>query len=537
MKFGSVPIEQSLGGIVAHAVKHEDFVLKKGTTISAGDIRNLQQHGIAEVVVARFEPGDMTEDEAARILAEAAAGAHVRLDPPFTGRTNLFAEAAGILQVDAARIDAVNDIDDAVTIATLPALKPVKLGEMIGTVKIIPFAVPDIVLKQAVSAANDAIRIAPYQPKRIAVISTLLPGLKRSVVDKTLRVLQDRLDQSGAAPDAVIIGHDMVAHATAPLAAAIDKAGSADLVIIFGASAITDHRDVIPAAIEQSGGTIEHFGMPVDPGNLLLIGSRHNARIIGAPGCARSPKENGFDWVLNRFLADVPVSKADIRKMGVGGLLMEIIARPQPRAPEAEASAPQTAILVLAAGRSSRMGSNKLTEIWNGKPILRHTVETALASRRGGPVTVVTGHDPDRAKATLAGLDGLRLVHNSAYADGLSTSLRQGLAGLPETVSAALVMLGDMPRLTPALIDRLILAFGDNPDAKAVAPVVAGQRGNPVLIARSGFSDCAKLTGDQGARKLLDQWGDQVIDVALDDDALLFDVDTPEALQRLRKIN
>ena len=109
---------------------------------------------------------------------------------------------------------------------------------------------------------------------------------------------------------------------------------SSDALIAFGASAITDRRDVIPAAIEAIGGRIERFGMPVDPGNLLLLAERHGMPIIGAPGCARSPKENGFDWVLQRVLAGVPIHDADIRAMGVGGLLMEIASRPQPRAPD-----------------------------------------------------------------------------------------------------------------------------------------------------------------------------------------------------------
>ena len=103
------------------------------------------------------------------------------------------------------------------------------------------------------------------------------------------------------------------------------------MAIIFGASAIADRRDVIPSALETIGGRVEHFGMPVDPGNLLLIGTARGHPIIGAPGCARSPKENGFDWVLIRLLAGLPVTREDISSLGVGGLLMEIIARPQPR--------------------------------------------------------------------------------------------------------------------------------------------------------------------------------------------------------------
>ncbi len=534
MKFGAVPVSEALGGIVAHAVKHGDFVLKKGASVGAQELERLKAHGIAQVVVARFEPGDVPEDVAAQRLAQAASGNSVRLDPPFTGRTNLFSETAGVLIVDAARIDAVNDIDDDITIATLPALKRVALGEMIGTVKIIPFAVEGAKLDRAIEAAQGAVSVRPFARKRISVISTELPGLKRSVIDKTLRVLQERLEHAGAA-GAAIIGHEIIPHEAAALKTAIEAAATskADIIIVFGASAITDRRDVIPAAIEAAGGAVDHFGMPVDPGNLLLIGRLGAAQLIGAPGCARSPKENGFDWVLERFLADVPVTKADIRKMGVGGLLMEIISRPQPRAPDVAPRAPQVALVILAAGTSSRMGANKLIEAWGGKPILRHTVENAIASQRGWPCIVVTGHQPERAEAAIAGLD-VSKVHNADYASGLASSLKAGIAAVPANASGTIIMLGDMPRVTPSMIDRLILAFGEHPEAKAVAPLVAGQRGNPVLLARSAFSDVARLTGDQGARKLLNQWGDAVIDIALDDDALLFDVDTPEALAELR---
>jgi molybdenum cofactor cytidylyltransferase len=124
-----------------------------------------------------------------------------------------------------------------------------------------------------------------------------------------------------------------VPHETAALAQELtyQALGDMELIVVFGASAIADRRDVIPSAIEIAGGRVEHFGMPVDPGNLLLVGSVAGKPVIGAPGCARSPKENGFDWILHRLLADVPVTRADIMSLGVGGLLMEIVARPQPR--------------------------------------------------------------------------------------------------------------------------------------------------------------------------------------------------------------
>jgi molybdenum cofactor cytidylyltransferase len=162
------------------------------------------------------------------------------------------------------------------------------------------------------------------------VVSTLLPGLKPATIDKTLASLRHRLAPTGAD----LVTDARVPHRREAVSEAIRAAVTedrAELVVVFGASAIADRRDVIPAGIEAAGGEVEHFGMPVDPGNLLLVGRRGEVPVIGAPGCARSPAENGFDWVLHRLLAGLVVSRADIVGLGVGGLLMEIVSRPQPR--------------------------------------------------------------------------------------------------------------------------------------------------------------------------------------------------------------
>jgi molybdenum cofactor cytidylyltransferase len=337
VKFGPVALAHSIGGIVAHAVRREGLVLKKGDIVRAEHVPALEAAGISEIVLAQPEPGDVGENPAALRLAEAIAGAQVRVEAPFTGRSNLFATVAGMLTFDAAAIDRINDVDEMVTVATLPAFRTVEAGEMIATVKIIPFAIPGRVLDKALQSARDAVfTVVPFRPLRVGVVSTLLPGLKPSVIDKTLRVLQERLAPASAS----IVAELRVAHDEAALTQAITTlAPQSDLIIVFGASAITDRRDVIPAALELAGGRIVHFGMPVDPGNLLLIGAlaqeERELPVLGAPGCARSPKENGFDWVLHRLLAGLPVSAADIKRMGVGGLLMEIISRGQPRTGEA----------------------------------------------------------------------------------------------------------------------------------------------------------------------------------------------------------
>jgi molybdenum cofactor cytidylyltransferase len=329
LKFGAVPVREALGAIVAHAVRHDGLVLKKGQTVTPEHQNSLVAAGVREIVAARLDPGDIGEDEAARRLAERLAGANLRMERAFTGRVNLFAEKAGLVVVDAAAIAKLNSVDEAITAATLAPFRAVAAGDMVATVKIIPFAVPGDALARALQALeSEAVRVAAFRPLRIGVVSTLLPGLKPSVVAKTIRVLEERLEPAGAR----VVREERVAHDIETLAQMLKTmAPHCDVLVIFGASAITDRRDVIPAAIEAFGGRVDHFGMPVDPGNLLLLGAYRGQPVIGAPGCARSPKENGFDWVLQRVLADVPISGADIKGMGVGGLLMEIASRPQPR--------------------------------------------------------------------------------------------------------------------------------------------------------------------------------------------------------------
>jgi molybdenum cofactor cytidylyltransferase len=531
VKFGPVPSREAVGGIVAHALKEGDLVLRKGLRVTEDHVRALLAAGVAEVTVARLDPDDLPEDEAAARLAEAVIDVEIVAEKPFTGRVNLFAASAGVLLVDQAKIDAVNAIDEAITIATLAHFRRVEAGEMVATVKIIPFAAPRDLVAQAIVAGAGAIRVAPFAAKKIAAFSTLLPGLKSSVVDKTLRVLDERLKALDASER---ISDIRVHHTVDDLAEVLPRAAAlgADIAIVFGASAITDRRDVIPAALESAGGEVIHLGMPVDPGNLLMLGRLNGRPVIGAPGCARSPKENGFDWVLERLAADLKVTPADIRKMGVGGLLMEIVSRPQPRDPDPK-DHPLVAAIVLAAGQGTRMGGAKMTAPYAGKPLARHAHDAAAASA-AGPIVTVLGHDAGRVAAALDGVD-TTFVENPDHAKGMSTSLKAGISALPETVAGAVVLLGDMPLVTPAIIDRLIAAFARHPSAKAVAPTVGGQRGNPILIGRALFAEVMKLEGDVGARKLLAAAGDDVIDVPVDDGAVLTDVDTPEALAALQR--
>ena len=191
--------------------------------------------------------------------------------------------------------------------------------------------------------------------------------------------------------------------------------------------------------------------------------------------------------------------------------------------------APRIAGIVLAGGTSSRMGRNKLIETVRDKPLIRRVVDAAAASRLD-PILVITGHQADKIAAALAGA-AVALVHNARYAEGLSSSLRAGLAAVPEDCDGAMVLLGDMPDITQALIDRLIAAF--DPGAICVA-ATGKQRGHPVLWPRRFFGELMRLTGDKGARAVMQTHADKVLEIEAGDDAPLADIDTVEALAAYR---
>jgi molybdenum cofactor cytidylyltransferase len=266
----------------------------------------------------------------------------------------------------------------------------------------------------------------------------------------------------------------------------------------------------------------------------MMFGALGDVPVIGVPSCARSPKLNGFDWVLARVMADVPVTREDIMDMGAGGLLAEIPTRPSPREGKPKPQrAPRVAAIVLAAGQSSRMGANKLLADVGGQPMIRRTV--AAMRQAADHTVVVTGRDAGEIETALDGLP-VTFVHNPHFAEGLSTSLKAGLESLPPDTDAAVIALGDMPLVTPDAVRRLIAAYSPAEHRSLCVPVFGGERGNPVLWGRQHFEALQALTGDRGARALFEQYADEIVEVAMADDSVLRDADTPEALDALRSL-
>ena len=326
MEFGSVPVERARGGILAHSLRSGGVRLKKGRVLDAGDVAALTEAGIDRVIVARLEPGDVGEDEAATAIAEALVPepevAGLTVSRAATGRVNFHATGPGVLVYDPARIDALNAVDPMVTFALLPPFAPTRARLLVGTVKIISYGVPRDAVEAAAAHAAGGLRVAPVTLRSAELIETVLEGAP----GKGEKAMRARLEGLGMELRRTV----RVPHEEAALAAALGEA-QADLVLVLTASATSDPRDVAPEAVRQAGGEVTRFGMPVDPGNLLFVGRLGTRPVIGLPGCARSPALNGADWVLERIAAGLEVGDREIAAMGVGGLLKESPARGRPR--------------------------------------------------------------------------------------------------------------------------------------------------------------------------------------------------------------
>lgn len=332
MKFGAVPVAQAEGGILAHSEVAADpinygsltYKIAKGTRLTAQHITDLTESGVAEVVVAQLEPGDVHEDDAAARIASALMGPGLQADAAFTGRVNLRAESAGIVQVDAEAIEKVNRVNPAITVATVAQWARLDARGLAVTVKIIPFAAAAEDVARACALGRGAVQLREGVVASATLIETQV-GAARS--EKGRRSIKGRLDRfSVMLSERVLVPHSVDAIAEALIAA------PGEVLLILTGSATSDIADTAPEAVRRAGGAVIYYGMPVDPGNLLFVGRLDGKVVIGLPGCARSPALNGADWVMERVICGAAPEDLDIPAMGVGGLLKEIPSRPRPRA-------------------------------------------------------------------------------------------------------------------------------------------------------------------------------------------------------------
>lgn len=325
MKFGPVPLAQAQGTILAHSIALPTGRLRKGKILDAQDIAALFALGQHSVTVAQLAPGDLDEDAAATALATALLPASsLTLSTATAGRVNLIAKYPGVMTFDATSILGINQTDPGITLATVPQWHRVAKGDLVATIKIIPYAVPAGALARATKFGPNAVRLHTPIHKTATLIETNLPQVTHSA--KGRRVLSERLARLGVTLTPPL----RIPHTARGIATAIAQSPG-DVVCILTASATSDAGDAGPAGLVQAGGTLDRFGIPVDPGNLLFLGRFGQKPVIGLPGCARSPALNGADWVLERVLCGLTPTATDIAAMGLGGLLKEIPSRPTPR--------------------------------------------------------------------------------------------------------------------------------------------------------------------------------------------------------------
>ena len=527
--------EQACGHLSVHMIRTGDLTVRKGQMVSVETARMLTNAGITDIRCAIKEAGELHEDEAAERIARHLQTPHITTNQAATGRVNFTCSALGIVRYDRQLVKQLNLIDEGVTLALVQPNQLLASGDMAATLKIIPFFISEAAVNAVIALIKDnpLFCFHPLTAKRTALIQTRLEHQPDSLFSATQTVTSQRVEMLGSTMEHVAV----IPHETEWLRLEIKKAVStgAELILISGASAITHRDDVIPTAITDAGGRIDRFGMAVDPGNLLMLGQLNDVMIIGMPGCARSPKLNGFDWVLQLYLAGIQINDDELAEMAAGGMLMEIASRPLPRALSARpAKAPCIEAVLLAAGTSSRMGAqNKLTAELDGTPMIRHIAE-AIQNSQAHHLTIILGHDADAVASALEGVDA-RFLFNPDYRSGQASSVKCGLEHLMPQTTDMMMFLGDMPFITTDRIDELIDSHLrlESRWSRITAPLIDGVRGHPVIWGQSFFGDISQIEGDVGARALFNSYPAAVNSVLWNDRTVLMDADTPQALMQM----
>ncbi len=319
MIFAELPLAEAGGAILAHSLLLGGQRHPKGSKVTPELCARAAAAGISRIWVVRLDPADTPEADAAAAIGARMAGDGVEAEAPVMGRVHLRAGHAGLLLFDPQSVHAANAACDAVAISTLPPHTPVAAGDLLATVKIVPFALTGAEMQALNLPAMAPVQVMPWRRTAPPVLVQTGSGdAAGTLFEKTAAITSDRMARFGH----VLQPLPPVPHAIQPLAALLGVQ-TAPLILIAGAAATVDRRDVIPQAIEAAGGEVWRVGMPVDPGNLLLLGRLRDALVIGLPGCARSPRRNGLDLVLERWAAGVALSPDIVARMGVGGLLEE----------------------------------------------------------------------------------------------------------------------------------------------------------------------------------------------------------------------
>ena len=538
MKILGLDPQESLGSVIAQTYNLPGKTISKGTFVTSEIVDYFKEFDVQTILCAVPANGDIHEDEAAEAISNAIDKNQIYVEKASTGRVNFKSQSLCLVRYERALIREVNLVDESIAFSIVEHNQLLAKNDLIATLKIIPFFTQKKYVDQVISilAKNELFNTHSLNRKKVSLIQTSFEWQKKSMFKATSNVTRNRLE----ALDCSLNEEKLICHDYKALCSEIRSSiGSGiDILLISGASAITDRSDYIPRAILSEGGKIIQYGLAVDPGNLLLIGKVGNTTVIGMPGCARSPKLNGFDWVLQLLMADIPISREELAEMGAGGLLMEIASRPLPRALAKSVSKREKKVMgvILAAGNSTRMGKdNKLLRNIGDAPLIRNTAIEMLKSDLDS-CSIVLGYQSDKVADVIKDLN-VNLILNPLWKEGQASSLRAAINTLDSTYSDLLIMLGDLPGIKSIHINSIIEEhlLTDNRKSKITIPSFKGQKGNPVIWGRSFFDDLSNLEGDVGGRSLFSEHPAAINILEMENPWVVKDTDTPEDFENFFK--
>jgi molybdenum cofactor synthesis domain-containing protein len=319
-----IPVEQAVGLPLAHDIteivpgQRKGPVFRRGHIVRQEDISKLLDVGKRHLYVLELEKDELHEEDAARRLAKAAAGANLKFSDPSEGRVNLIAAISGLLKVDVDRLYRFNSLGDLI-LATLPGDRYVKEGTVVAGTRTIPVVVKEELVRKAEEVCRDKpiVAVVPMTPKKVHLVVTgseVLTGRIKDgfgpVVTEKVGAMGSRVESVKLAPDDpdVIAGHIREA-----------KAAGADIILVSGGMSV-DPDDQTPEGIRRSGAKVETHGFPVLPGSMFLMAYLDEIPVLGLSGCVLHDPFTAFDALLPRLLAGEKITRDDIMRMGHGGL-------------------------------------------------------------------------------------------------------------------------------------------------------------------------------------------------------------------------
>lgn len=319
----------AVGQILCHDITQiikgvtKDARFRKGHVITEEDIPVLLSLGKDHIYIWENDETKMHENDAAAVLRDICINEHMEATAPKEGKIELKATCDGVFQVDEARFDAVNELED-VTIATLPQNFPVKKGQKLAGMRIIPLVIDKEKMEQVkkVAGTEPLLRLRPYrQNLKVGVVTTGTEVFLGRIEDTFTPVIEGKLNKFGLSITEHRVTDDVKEHTEAKIKELLDL--GMDIILTTGGMSV-DPDDRTPAAIRNAGAKIETYGAPVLPGAMFLVGyferEGREVPVLGLPGCVMYAPATVFDLALPRIIAGEHLTRREIRHWGTGGL-------------------------------------------------------------------------------------------------------------------------------------------------------------------------------------------------------------------------